>query len=601
MTDMDIVTEPVSDVEVINDSDVDVILVPEQGPPGQQGPPGPQGIQGPVGPMGPQGPTGTSGNTVRYGATDPTASVGVNGDFYVNTTTHFMFGPKAGGAWPAGTSLVGPQGPQGPQGIQGVQGPQGTQGVPGADGNTVLYGTSDPAAGVGVNGNFYINTTTHFMFGPKAGGVWPAGTSLVGPQGPQGIQGPPGVGSPATALPLIDGVAAVGVSTNFAREDHIHPSDVAAQAVRFDVAQSLTAAQQQQARQNVYAAPFDALAFNGMQINGGMEVSQQFGTGGVAVPGYPVDGWYYSKVGTAVVGIGQYAFGASGFGFNNLLALTVSTGQAAMAAGDVFLLQQVIEGFRVARLAWGTSGAQPITIGFWTAHARPGLYCGAVRNIAAARSYVFTYTQNAAGVYEYKTVTIPGDTTGTWNKDNSNGLSVTFAIACGTTFTAPSANSWLAGNFVAAPGQVNGVGATSDVFRLTGVMVLPGVEAPPSARTPFIMRSYDQELTICQRYLQAPLTTNYGLSGYLAAANIARISVPFRTVMRAAPTLLVVNVGLCIVNWSGGNPAATSASLLQSGLGAAGVDLTCAGSTFSVGQGCVAGMPAVSLLFDARL
>ena len=111
-----------------------------------------------------------------------------------------MFGPKAGGAWPAGTSLIGPQGPQGIQGAQGIQGPQGIQGAPGADGNTVLYGAADPTAGQGVNGNFYINTTSHFLFGPKAGGAWPAGTSLVGPQGPQGPAGPSGGGGAASGV-----------------------------------------------------------------------------------------------------------------------------------------------------------------------------------------------------------------------------------------------------------------------------------------------------------------------------------------------------------------------------------------------------------------
>src|SRR6185369_7291677 len=172
------------------------------------------------------------------------------------------------------TGEQGPPGPAGPPGADGVQGSAGPmgftgpQGVPGPSGNTVLYGAGNPAAATGVDGNFYINTTTNVIFGPKAGGAWPAGTSLVGPQGT------PGAGSPGVALPLIDGAAAVGVSTNFSREDHVHPSDVAARAVRFDAAQALTAPQQQQSRQNIYAAPLDALAFSGMQVNGAMDICQ---------------------------------------------------------------------------------------------------------------------------------------------------------------------------------------------------------------------------------------------------------------------------------------------------------------------------------------
>src|SRR6185369_11529452 len=93
-----------------------VIQTGEQGPPGPAGPPGADGVQGPAGPMGftgPQGVPGPSGNTVLYGAGNPAAATGVDGNFYINTTTNVIFGPKAGGAWPAGTSLVGPQGTPG--------------------------------------------------------------------------------------------------------------------------------------------------------------------------------------------------------------------------------------------------------------------------------------------------------------------------------------------------------------------------------------------------------------------------------------------------------------------------------------------------------
>jgi hypothetical protein len=76
-------------------------------------------------------------------------------------------------------------------------GPQGPQGTPGADGKTVLSGNVNPLSGDGVDGDFYINTTTETIFGPKTAGVWGAGTSLIGPQGPQG---PPGAaGNPGGA------------------------------------------------------------------------------------------------------------------------------------------------------------------------------------------------------------------------------------------------------------------------------------------------------------------------------------------------------------------------------------------------------------------
>lgn len=101
------------------------------------------------------GPSGANGRSVLNGTVDPTTE-GANGDFYINTSTLYIFGPKASGVWPAGVSLKG-------------------------IGNTILNGTTPPSnVSDGVNGDFYINTAAKLMYGPKAGGVWPAGFSLVG-------------------------------------------------------------------------------------------------------------------------------------------------------------------------------------------------------------------------------------------------------------------------------------------------------------------------------------------------------------------------------------------------------------------------------------
>jgi len=102
-----------------------------------------------------------------------------------------LFGPKTASGWGAGISLVGPQGPiglTGPAGAQGIQGIQGPQGISGTDGKTVLNGTSDPTT-QGTEGDFFINTTSNTLFGPKTASGWGTGISLVGPQGPIGPAG----------------------------------------------------------------------------------------------------------------------------------------------------------------------------------------------------------------------------------------------------------------------------------------------------------------------------------------------------------------------------------------------------------------------------
>jgi hypothetical protein len=276
-------------------------------------------------------------------------------------------------------------------------------------------------------------------------------------------------------------------------------------AVQYDAAQNLTAAQQVQARQNAYAAPFDALAYNGMQTNGSMEVSQQNGATAIA-GGYVVDGWQGGGGATAVLSYAQVADAPSGY--SNSVKITVTTASPSLAPTDYAAIYQFVEGYRTSRLAFGTAAAQPVSIGFWTKIHRPGMYSGSIRNSpggASNRSYVFTFTQNAADTWEYKTLTIPGDVIGTWAGNTSAiSLILTFAMACGTTYSAP-AGAWAANNVFAVTGTTNGVAATTDTFQITGVVMLPGIELPSAARAPFIMRSFDQEMQLCRRYWESKL------------------------------------------------------------------------------------------------
>jgi hypothetical protein len=306
-------------------------------------------------------------------------------------------------------------------------------------------------------------------------------------------------------------------------------------AVRYDTAQALTDPQQQQARQNIYAAPFAAMAYNGLQINGGMEVSQELGTSGRTTDGYVCDGWQNVKGGTMAYTTKQTAASiVNGFAYH--LSVTVTTAQAVLGATDNANIFQQIEGLRAARLGWGTANAQPITIGFWTAHHRTGLYSGCARNSAANRTYAFTYTQNIADTSQYNIVTIPGDITGAWNSDNTTGILIGFSMGSGTTYQAPSTNTWLAGLYVGASGQVNAVAATSDVFRITGVTIHPGNEGPSAARSPFIMRPYDQELLLCKRYFYNGVPTARGVVGGNGTA-ISRLGCPHPVTMRVVPTI----------------------------------------------------------------
>jgi hypothetical protein len=284
------------------------------------------------------------------------------------------------------------------------------------------------------------------------------------------------------------------------------------------------------------------MAYSGMQINGSMEVSQENGDTTVNVANTQkdvLDSWKVQSVGTPhVMACARHVVAPANF--NRSLLILANPGNATPAATDNVSAYQVIEGYRVARLGWGTASAQPITIGFWVATSTPGTYSGAVMNGTYDRSYVFSFASTASG-FEYKTVTIPGDVAGTWAKDNTAGMVLFITLMAGVSKT-KAAGAWGAGAFVGATGTTNGLAATNNQCYLSGVIVLPGVEAPSAARSALIMRPYDQELLTCQRYLQT--FGSLGASpfeilapGHTQGTTVYYADIVFRQLMRASPTM----------------------------------------------------------------
>jgi hypothetical protein len=117
-----------------------------------------------------------------------------------------------------------------------------------------------------------------------------------------------------------------------------------------------------------------------------------------------------------------------------------------------------------------------------------------MRNANVSRSYPFSYSISAANTWEYKTVTIPGDTTGTWLTNNGVGVFLGFGLGVGSTLSR-TAGSWAAGDFVSATGAVSVVGTNGATFYITGVQLEAG-----SVATPFEQIDYGRELFMCQRY-----------------------------------------------------------------------------------------------------
>jgi hypothetical protein len=259
-------------------------------------------------------------------------------------------------------------------------------------------------------------------------------------------------------------------------------------------------------RGQLYAAPFDALAFNGLQLNGGMEVSQENGTSSVTLTAtgslqtkYLVDGAMAAWRGTFVAA-GQQVTDAPP-GYRNSLKFTVSTAQASLGSNDELSVLLPVEGMRAARLAFGNAGAAAVSLGFWVKAHRTGSYSGSLRNSAKNRSYPFAFAVGAADTWEFKTVTIPGDTGSTWLTDTGVGFYLNLCIAGGAS-RAGTAAAWAGSDYSGVTGTTNGVAATSDTFQVTGLIVLPGIELPSGDRAAFLARPFEEEFVRCQRYLR---------------------------------------------------------------------------------------------------
>jgi hypothetical protein len=184
-------------------------------------------------------------------------------------------------------------------------------------------------------------------------------------------------------------------------------------------------------------------------------------------------------------------------------------------------------------LDFGKATAKPVTLSFWVRSSLTGTHAGAVLNGTAVRSYTFTYTISAANTWEYKTVTVPGDTAGTWAVDQTSGLVITFNLGTGSTYAA-AAGSWTAGTFTSVPGAVSVVGTLSATFYITGVQLEAG-----STATAFERRLYGQELALCQRYYEA--IGMYQFNAYGAAAENIGTQTYFKVTKRATPVIVQTN------------------------------------------------------------
>jgi hypothetical protein len=283
-------------------------------------------------------------------------------------------------------------------------------------------------------------------------------------------------------------------------------------------------------------------------INGDMRIDQRNAGAAVTVTNagqYTVDRWQsYQSIATSKFTVQQNAGAVTPpSGFSNYAGCTSSSAYS-IGAGEYFVFWQKIEGFNFSDMGWGTAGAKTVTLSFWAYSSLTGTFGGSIQNSAQNRNYNFSYTISSANTWTAISVTIAGDTTGTWvGSTNGIGAQIFFGIGAGTSAVG-AANTWGATALFGVTGQVNIIATNGATFYITGVQLEAGTVA-----TPFERQIYSTQLAQCQRYYE---TTYFSTSvavptnasnGYIPIPSAAVASgtqyafIPFKVTKRASPTV----------------------------------------------------------------
>jgi hypothetical protein len=237
-------------------------------------------------------------------------------------------------------------------------------------------------------------------------------------------------------------------------------------------------------------------------------------------------------------------------GFTNYLGVT-SLSAYSVLSSDYFAIQQNIEGFNIADLAWGTANARTVTLSFWVRSSLTGTFGGTLFNNGSTRNYQFSYSIPVANTWTQISITIPGDTTGTWLTNNGIGLQVAFSLGAGSTFTGGSA-SWGSAFYFQPSGSTSVVGTNGATFYITGVQLERNTTA-----TPFEWIPYSTELALCQRYYYknscSNATNQLVATGFQQAALTTSVITAYPAVsMRASPTIGFANLSISdYTSWNG--------------------------------------------------
>jgi len=270
-----------------------------------------------------------------------------------------------------------------------------------------------------------------------------------------------------------------------------------------------------------------------MVINGAMQVAQRGTSFTSTADLYTLDRFAIGHGTVNAMTVTQETDAPSGFQYS--LKVLTGTGASSGAAG-YGLLRQAIEGTNMYQLKFGTSDAESVTLSFYVKSSLTGTFAVSIRNQVGNRAFAATYTISSANTWEYKTVTIAGDTSGTWTADTGIGLHVQFDLGAGSNYDIAT-GAWTSGsNMFGGESTVKLTETTNATWFLTGLQVEVGSQA-----TPFEHRSFGEELALCQRYYYKLIIDSSADSFAVGSNNTTTTSehnIIFAQTMRANPTAI---------------------------------------------------------------
>jgi hypothetical protein len=268
-------------------------------------------------------------------------------------------------------------------------------------------------------------------------------------------------------------------------------------------------------------------------INGAMQVAQR----GTSTANITTNGYYTAdRFAIALTTLGTWtqsveADAPTGSGFRNSVKMLCTTADASPAAGDILNFQQRIEGQNLQQFLKGTASAKPFALSFWVKSNVTGTYIANLTDVDNTRTVSASYTISASATWEKKTIIFPADTTGAFDNDNLNSMTMQFGLGAGTDNTSGTLQTTWAATVTANRfvGQTNVAAATSNYWQVTGVQLELG-----NVASDFDFQDIQSELAACQRYCQVLGVSGVGM---WFSTTTCQITWPLLVEMRVNPSV----------------------------------------------------------------